>query len=116
MGDGYGRKIIISLTLGLDLNQSHARVGSGAVVLSVTEIAEPSGGATAPDLLDPGVGVVDCSRLSGDADPVLGGALDGDVDFGDLVQFLVLLRVLVRQEEEVRAGALGYGHGAGYWL
>lgn len=105
-----------ALTLGLHLDQRHPRVRGGAVMHAISDISKPSGSPAVPDILDPGVRVAGCGSSSGDADPVLRGALEGDVDFFASFDVLELLRVDVGQEEEVRAGSLGHCHGTGYWL
>ena len=80
----------------------------------VSEIAKPRTGAFAVELLDPGVVVASRDSGAGNGDPVLGAAvLEGDLDGLVVVNVHEFVRVRVGEEEEVRANALGDGHGAG---
>jgi hypothetical protein len=106
--------IAVQLTLRPNLNQLHPRVLRPASVHAISQIAEPSFGALAPDLLDARVVVVAGDALAGDGHPVLVAGVDErDVGLGRAVLEVVeLLTVRVGEEEEVGPGALGDGHGA----
>ena len=81
---------------------------------SIAQIAKPSFSSSAPEVLDAGIVVGSRGRDASDADPVLGGGvLEGELGglvVGEVGEFV---GVGVSKEEEVRAGALGDGHGAG---
>lgn len=57
-------------TVWLDFNESHARIASAAVVLSITQVTKPGSGAAVPNLLDAWVAAAG-RRGAGNADPVL---------------------------------------------
>lgn len=81
---------------------------------TVSQIAEPRLGALGPNLLDARVGVVTGDALASHRHPVLVAGVDErNIGLGRAVLEVVeLLAVRVGKEEEVRAGALGDGHGA----
>ena len=74
---------------------------------AVTEVAKPGGDGFGIEVLDAGVVVIRRDDGAGDGDPVLrGGVLEGELGgfvVGDVGE---LGRVLVGEEEEVRAFAL----------
>lgn len=111
----YTPRILNQLTLGLNLNQLHARILRAASVHSVLEVAEPRGRAFAPDLFDARVGVGGDDGLARHGDPVLvAGVGEGNAGLGlALLEVGEFLAVRVGQEEEVRSRAFGDGHGAG---
>ena len=99
------------LTLGLDLDESQARISRAAIVHSVTKITEPGGSASVPDLLDTRVLVVGGGSLAGNTDPrLVGRVTESKVDLLVGAQILELLRVVVGQEEEIGTCALCYCH------
>ena len=110
---GRDRAFPVRDVLRLDLDQRHARVLRGAGVHAVPQIAEPGAQARVVDLLDAGVLVGDGGGGAADADPVVGaGVLEGDLDRLFVLEVGELLRVLVGDEEKVRAVPLADGHAA----
>lgn len=81
---------------------------------AIAQVAEPSGGALGPDLLDARVVIVAGDALASDGNPVLvAGVHERYIGLWRAVLEVVeLLAVSVGEEEEVGAGALGDGHGA----
>jgi len=81
---------------------------------AIAQIAKPSFSPFTPDFFDARVRVVGRDALARDRHPVLVAGVDeGDVCLGRAVlEVGEFLAVRVGQEEEVRAGAFGYGHGA----
>jgi len=83
-------------------------------VHSIAQVSEPSFGALGPDLFDARVRVVGRDALARHGHPVLvAGVEEGDVCFGGpVLEVVEFLAVGIGEEEEVRAGAFGDGHGA----
>jgi len=85
-------------------------------VNTISQVTKPRLNRRAVQLLDAGVRVGDCGGLSGDGDPVLSRrVLESDLDLLVGLEVLEFLGVVVGEVEEVRAGALGDGHGTGDW-
>ena len=75
---------------------------------AVAQIAEPGRDGLAVELFDARVAVGGCRAGTGDGDPVLrGGVLEGYLRGGVGGKVAEFLGVVVGEEEEVGAGALG---------
>ena len=108
------RALPVRDVLRLHLNQRHARILRLAGMNTVPQISKPGAQGRVIDLLDARVLVGDGGGGAADADPVLGaGVLEGNLDGLVVLEIGELLRVLVGDEEEVRAVPLADCHGAG---
>ena len=97
-----------ALTLGLYFDQTHSWVLCTAIVYAVSHITEPCGSASAPNFLDPRIGVGSSGGCARHGDPILRlGVLEGNIDFLVGFDILEFLGVRVGEEEEVGAGAFG---------
>ncbi len=84
---------------------------------AIAEIPEPRLNGRVVDLLDPLIVIASLDRLAADTAPVLRlGVVESDLAETEvMLQVVEFLAVGVGQEEEVRAAAFGYCHGAGDW-